>query len=214
MVDHAEFLRLQTDSTRLALCANPFRPLRVSRRTIPSYPIEWLVEWWHKGALQLWLVRRSVDLAHIRVERQVLDLLFREVFRIVGFKGHAIVTHAFRPMCTHLRVTVTRDLAVLFVQPVIERGLLDNLPGILDCGLRTESDGLILCERHTIQALLAIRSVPLLLLSCLLPVPKKQLIAMPLSQAKIPHQYINFFLSSSSSSSNSLEPNIPNRNTI
>ena len=125
----------------------------------------------------------------------MLDLLFREVFRIVGFEGHAIVAHAFWSMCTHLGVTVTRDFAVLFVQPVIKRGLLDNLPGVLNRSLWTEGDSLVLCERYTIQALLAIRSTPILLLSsCLPPVPKKQLIAMPSSQAKNQHQHIDLVL--------------------
>ena len=202
MVDHAEFLWLQADRTGLALCAYTFRPLRVARRTIPSYPVKGFVERRHKRALQLRLVRRSVDLAQIRVEGKVLDLLFGEVFRIVRLEGHAIVAHAFRSMCAHLRITVTRNLPILFVQHVIERGLLDNFPRVLDCSLWAKSDSLILRERRTVQTLLAIRSALPLLFSSLLSIPKKQLIAMPfkpqaqtsISTSARPHHHFSHLL--------------------
>ena len=66
------------------------------------------------------------------MERQVLDLLFGHVFGIVGLERHAVVAHAFRTMPAHFRITGARNLPIQFVQLVIERGLLDNLPGVFD----------------------------------------------------------------------------------
>ena len=46
----------------------------------------------------------------------MLDLLFREIFGVVGFQGHAIVTHALRSVLAHPVILTPFDLAILLVQ--------------------------------------------------------------------------------------------------
>ena len=62
----------------------------------------------------------------------MFDLLLGHIFGIVGFERHAVVTHAFRTMSAHFRITGANNFPIQFVQLVIERGLLDNLPGVFN----------------------------------------------------------------------------------
>lgn len=54
------------------------------------------------------------------MEGEVLDFLFGQILRIVGLQGHAVVTHASRPMLAHPEVLTALDLAILLVQQIVE----------------------------------------------------------------------------------------------
>lgn len=66
------------------------------------------------------------------MEGEVLDLLLGQILRVVGFQGHAVVTHASRPMFAHPQILTALNLAILLVQQVVERRLLHHIPWILD----------------------------------------------------------------------------------
>ena len=62
----------------------------------------------------------------------MLDLLLFQVVFAVRFDGHAVIAHAFGSMPAHLLVFLAMDLAILLIQPVVQRHLLDGFPGVLD----------------------------------------------------------------------------------
>ena len=72
----------------------------------------------------------------------MLDFLLFQILWCVWFERHAIVTHAFLAMSTHLLVSPSCNLAILFVKPIIELGLHHNIPWALDGSVRIG-----LCER-------------------------------------------------------------------
>lgn len=66
------------------------------------------------------------------VEGLVFDLLFVEVLLIKWVEGLTVVAHSFRSMATHVVIFWPLDLAIFLVQPIVERGLFDHFPRILD----------------------------------------------------------------------------------
>lgn len=62
----------------------------------------------------------------------MFDLLFGQVFGIVGFEWLAIVAHALGAVTAHLLVFGSSDLSIFCVELVIQCSLLDYFPGILD----------------------------------------------------------------------------------
>jgi len=84
VVDHAEGLGLQDDSTGLTLCADAFGPGRMTRWALRVDAEEGFFERRDIGAAQLGLVGGGVDLSKMRVKGKVLDLFFGQIFRVEG----------------------------------------------------------------------------------------------------------------------------------
>jgi hypothetical protein len=80
------------------------------------------------------------------MKRKMLDLLLGHEFWVVWFEGHAVVTHSFWPMSTHLLVFQSWNFAILLVQSVVQRCLLYHVPGILDD--RAGRSGRYGCDRN------------------------------------------------------------------
>lgn len=143
MVNHAELLRLQTNRTRLALGANALGPLRMPRWTVTLYAIIRLTERRHVRALHLRFVCCGIDLAKVRVEREVLDLLVREVLCVVRLERHTVVAHSPGAMLAHSLVFGSLNLAISLIEQIVEWGLLHYIPWIGNievwrCGLGTD----------------------------------------------------------------------------
>lgn len=64
--------------------------------------------------------------------RLVFDLLLGKVLGVVWFEGHAVIAHALGTVSAHLGIFWSVDLAILLVQCVVQRRLLDRLPWVLD----------------------------------------------------------------------------------
>lgn len=155
MVNHAELLRLQTNRTGLTLGANALGPLRMPRRTVSLYAIVRLTERRHVRTLHLRFVGCGIDLAKVRVERKVLDLLFREVLGVVRLERHTVVAHSPWAMLAHSLVFGPSNLAISLIEQIIEWGLLDYIPWIGNiegwgCGLGTDRHCLFLNNRSSI----------------------------------------------------------------
>jgi len=101
VVHHAERLRLEGNRAGLAFCADTLGPLRMTRRAVPLDAVVRLDERRDEGTTKLGLVGGRVDLAHIRMNRHVLDLLLLQVLRVKWVQGCAVVAHALRPVPAH-----------------------------------------------------------------------------------------------------------------
>jgi hypothetical protein len=51
----------------------------------------------------------------MRVKREVLDLSLLQIFYVEWFQRHAVITHPFLSMPTHLDIPFARDFAVQLV---------------------------------------------------------------------------------------------------
>lgn len=70
---------------------------------------------------------------------KMLDLLLGQIFGGVGLQRHAVVAHALWSVRTHASIAFPGNLAILFVESVVEWRLLDHFPWLLyDLGGGTE----------------------------------------------------------------------------
>ncbi len=63
--------------------------------------------------------------------RQVFDLLLGQVTCVERVERLAVFAHALGAVAAHLRIELSRDLAVELVEPIVQGRLLYNLPWVL-----------------------------------------------------------------------------------
>lgn len=131
MIDHTVWLRLESNSARLALCANTSRERFVTRRAIWVHAVVGFGKRRHPGTSRLVLVLSLIHFAKVCMVREMLDLLFGQVASIVGLDGLTVVTHAVRAMSAHSGVARSLDFAIFLVQSVVKWQLLDCIPRVI-----------------------------------------------------------------------------------
>ncbi len=68
----------------------------------------------------------------MRVEREVLDLFLLQIFCVEWFQRHAVITHSLLSMPAHLDIPFAGNFAVQLVKSVIQGGLFDHFPWVLN----------------------------------------------------------------------------------
>lgn len=68
----------------------------------------------------------------------MFDLLLDQIAGIVWLDGLAVVAHAVGAVSAHSCVARSLDLAILFVQSIVDRQLLDSVPRVVDTCLSSQ----------------------------------------------------------------------------